>query len=75
MLYTIRDPKEEKIKPAFIIDGSYYYIDSFDLKTATITAHDFPTEVIGKRVLKLLKRENALNRIYNPKYQDEMRKK
>ena len=75
MLYTIRDPKKQTTKPAFVIDGNSYYIDSFDLKTATITVDEFPTEVIGKRVLKVLKSRNALDRIYSPKYQDEIRKK
>ena len=75
MLYTIRDPKKQTIKPAFVIDGNSYYIDSFDSKTATITVDEFPTEVIGKRVLKVLKSRNALDRIYSPKYQDEIRKK
>ena len=59
-LYTIRNPQNEKIKPAFKYNGRSYYIDSFDIRSATIKASEFPKEVIGKKVFRFLSDQDYL---------------
>lgn len=54
LLYTIRKPKNEKMKPAFTFRGQKYYAESFDIKSATINVNDFPKESIHKRVYRYL---------------------
>ena len=39
----------KKIKSAFKHNGRNYYIDSFDIRSATIKTSDISKEVIGKK--------------------------
>ena len=52
-IYTWRQPKNEKIKPAFKRNGISFYIDSWDLKQATIkTKEEFPKDVIKNIIFR-----------------------
>ena len=52
-IYTWRQPKNEKIKPAFKRNGISFYIDSWDLKQATIkTKEEFPKDVIKNIIVR-----------------------
>ena len=60
LLYSIRSPKNEKVKPAFQHNGRSYYLDSFDIRSATITAPDFSKDIIGKRVFRYVTDQDYL---------------
>ena len=52
-IYTWRQPKNEKIKPAFKRNGISFYIDSWGLKQATIkTKEDFPKDVFKNIIFR-----------------------
>ena len=68
LLYTVRKPKNEKIKPAFNVNGKAYYVESFDLRSATIKAVEFPKEVIGRRILRYLSEEDDFEGRENPEF-------
>ena len=68
LLYTVRKPKNEKIKPAFTVNGKAYYVESFDLRSATIKAVEFPKEVIGRRILRYLTEEDDFEGRENPEF-------
>ena len=42
------------MKPAFKHNGRSYFIDSFDIRRATIKAFEFPKDVIGKNVFRFV---------------------
>ena len=58
--FTIRKPKNEKIKPSFKHNGSSFYIDSFEIRSATIEAMEFPKDVIGQRIFKYESNEDEM---------------
>ena len=50
-IYTWRSPRNEKMKSAFSKNGVKYYIDSFDVKQATIKIkEEFPKDIIEQVV-------------------------
>ena len=59
-IFTIRKPKNEKIKPSFKHNGNSYYIDSFEIRSATIKATEFPKDVVGKRTFKYEANEDEI---------------
>ena len=70
LLYTIRKPKNERIKPAFTVNGRAFYVESFDVRSATIEAIQFPKEVIGRRILRYLTDGDDFNGLQNPEFVD-----
>ena len=42
----------EKMKPSFKYLNQPYYIDSFDIRNATITVSNFPKDIIGQRIFR-----------------------
>ena len=52
-IYTWRSPRNEKMKSAFSNNGVKYYIDSFDVKQATIKIkEEFPKDIIKQVVYR-----------------------
>ena len=52
-IYTWRSPRNEKMKSAFSKNGVKYYIDSFDVKQATIKIkEEFPKDIIKQVVYR-----------------------
>ena len=70
LLYTIRKPKNERMKPAFTVNGRAFYVESFDVRSATIEATEFPKEVIGRRILRYATQEDDFNGLQNPEFVD-----
>ena len=66
LLYVIMDRKDMKMKPAFTVNGDSYYLQGSRSQSATIEALDFPKEVIAKRTLKFLTKEDKDNGEQNP---------
>ena len=70
-LYTVRQPKSQKMKPAFKLpDGRHFYIDSFKVRSATVKANEFPRDVIKRRVLRYETREDEALNNENPVFTD-----
>ena len=68
-LYQRGSREERKQKIAFRANGFTYHLVDFDLRSATIKASDFPNrEVINKRILKHLSREDDASETINPEY-------
>ena len=70
LLYTMRKPKNERIKPAFTVNGRAFFVESFDVRSATIEAIQFPKEVIGRRILRYLTDDDDFNGLQNPEFVD-----
>ena len=70
-LYTVRQPKSQKMKPAFKLpDGRHFYIDSFKVRSATVKANEFPRDVVKRRVLRYETREDEALNNQNPVFTD-----
>ena len=68
-LYKRGSLEDRKQRPAFRANGWNYYLESFDIRTATIKATEFPMrEVINKRILKHLTVEDDADEVINPQY-------
>ena len=67
-LYTRRKPTDQR-KPAFrTADGRVFYLEKFEIRSATIEAVEFPKEVIGKRTFRYITEEDEFEGNENPEF-------
>ena len=71
-VFTTRKPVNEKIKPSFKYLNQPYYIDSFDIRNATISVSNFPKDIIGQRIFRFETLEDQYEGKINPRFTEVM---
>lgn len=70
MIFSPLESPRMKKKPSFKHNGNSYYIDNFEIRSATIEATEFPKDVIGKRTFKYETNEDEIEGKQNKTFID-----
>ena len=60
--YTVRNPKNEKMKPAFTKFGLKFYIENFDIRQASIKAKEFKKEWVKQTIFRYDNADDFISR-------------